>query len=869
MAEGQARPPLDAERTPVSNDAPTAEMPVQPQSDPGATPPESHWSSRLAAFLIRRPGWVHAASLALLAAAGCIIAFGVKFNSDVLDLFPARFDSVQVWKISNREFAQGRALTFALHDETKEVDLEEFARYFGEQLRKELWVVRAMDQLPLGGGSEENLAEGQTLLLPILLNLPAAEFADVVAGLRPETIRHRIGESLEKFKAGSMKEDFLLGVDPLGVLTPAFKQLGASGAEQTFSLFSPDETVHLVLAVTNQSDLGAHASQEMMRKVDDFRTRVLAGWDGPKPEVLVTGRTAYVGELSRIMRSDILTTLGTSALLVSVVFWLGFRRVQPLAAILHVLLLSCGIAVGLGAAVFHELNMITIGLCAILIGLGVDFGMMFYSIYEIERGAGRSHQEAIAGALRAQSRSVIFGALTSAAGFFSHVFSGCPGFAQLGVLICFGVLFAAVLMMTVFFVAIGQRFRPRRHDALRMGGERFIGWVFASPRRVWLPAAITLGLLTVFAVLPVIPLHFDANPRTLEPPGSAAGRALQLITQKFPGFGDQLLVLLETDSGQATHDGWMRLQTAWGKLAAEKQIQGSSILAGALVLSPANVDANLRQLAQTVDLRAAREALASVLAEQGAQPMASADALLDSLAALSAGDRSLLDWRERLPAASPWWFLVDQFFGADPHITAGFVRPAHKITSIGDKEQLRTLLARDTAGVPYRLSGWTYTLQDLVQWAKGKMVELSAIMIAFNVLLLAVLYRRVFPIAVLMASLALSFGAMLATLKVFGVALNLFNVLAFPLVLGIGVDYGIYVVVAVRAGIDLQRTIASVVKPVLLSGLTTTAGFASLALARNPALQGLGIVCAVGVAWCLVATFFFIVPLYAWRGVRQ
>jgi tetratricopeptide (TPR) repeat protein len=43
-----------------------------------------------------------------------------------------------------------------------------------------------------------------------------------------------------------------------------------------------------------------------------------------------------------------------------------------------------------------------------------------------------------------------------------------------------------------------------------------------------------------------------------------------------------------------------------------------------------------------------------------------------------------------------------------------------------------------------------------------------------------------------------------------------------------------------RAGTDLRRSLRSVVKPVLLSGLTTTAGFASLALAKNPALQGLG-----------------------------
>ena len=84
-------------------------------------------------------------------------------------------------------------------------------------------------------------------------------------------------------------------------------------------------------------------------------------------------------------------------------------------------------------------------------------------------------------------------------------------------------------------------------------------------------------------------------------------------------------------------------------------------------------------------------------------------------------------------------------------------------------------------------------------WAKGKLVELSVVIVLFNIVLLAFLYRRVFPLFVLMLSLALCIGALIASLKLLGIALNLFNVLAFPLVIGVGVDYGIYVVIAMRA----------------------------------------------------------------------
>ena len=141
-------------------------------------------------------------------------------------------------------------------------------------------------------------------------------------------------------------------------------------------------------------------------------------------------------------------------------------------------------------------------------------------------------------------------------------------------------------------------------------------------------------------------------------------------------------------------------------------------------------------------------------------------------------------------------------------------------------------------------------------------------MITFNVLILGVLYRRLFPLFILMLSLALSIGAMVASLKLLGIQLNMFNVLAFPLVLGVGVDYGIYIVIAMRQSGDQRRNLATVVKPVLLSGLTTACGFGSLGFAENPALRGLGIVCALGVAWCLLSTLCFVLPAYAWRGTR-
>jgi predicted RND superfamily exporter protein len=58
-----------------------------------------------------------------------------------------------------------------------------------------------------------------------------------------------------------------------------------------------------------------------------------------------------------------------------------------------------------------------------------------------------------------------------------------------------------------------------------------------------------------------------------------------------------------------------------------------------------------------------------------------------------------------------------------------------------------------------------------------------------------------------------------------------------------------------------ENHVATVLKPVAISGLTTVTGFASLMLAKNPSLNGLGTVCATGVAWSLIASITVALPL--------
>jgi hypothetical protein len=218
-------------------------------------------------------------------------------------------------------------------------------------------------------------------------------------------------------------------------------------------------------------------------------------------------------------------------------------------------------------------------------------------------------------------------------------------------------------------------------------------------------------------------------------------------------------------------------------------------------------------------------------------------------------------WRDHLAKDSSWLFLIDRYFAREPLLTSGFVTSNAPIVAHATYQTLSRELPVE--GVPAILSGWSYSLANLLPWSRHQLILISALMAIFDALLLAVLYRDWRLWVIQEITLIFAVGAMLASMKLLHIPLNLLNVLSFRLVLAIGVDYGIYIVLIWQKAVDLEHDVAGVVKPVLLAGLTAVCGFGSLGIAHNPSLSGLGIACAIGIFWSLVATLFFTLPAAA------
>jgi predicted RND superfamily exporter protein len=328
---------------------------------------------------------------------------------------------------------------------------------------------------------------------------------------------------------------------------------------------------------------------------------------------------------------------------------------------------------------------------------------------------------------------------------------------------------------------------------------------------------------------------------------------------------DPVTILVKAKDQEDFHDRWERLSNRLEEAQKAGQLKSVSTPV-ALALSPARINEN-REALKRLDFEKIKTLVRESLQRNGFEldSFKNAFELLDRLQS-EQSQTGLPDWSKLFPPKSSWWFLIDRYFATNPTIAVGYVQPIHPIHSQSEQKKIGELI--HGADPHAMVTGWSYTLWDLIPWAKGELVEFTTIVGLLILTLLWIVYRKFSLWLVHASALAMSMLGLVATLKLFHVSVNLLNTLAFPLVLAIGVDYGIQFLVVSRREGDLKENLANVLKPLSICGLTTFSGFAVLIPAQNPALSGLGIVCAIGVFWCLLTTFFYMVPAFAFLQRR-
>src|SRR5436309_4658926 len=208
--------------------------------------------STIAQLVTRRRGAVWTSVAVICAASIGVLILRMQLDTEVLNLLPGGFESVEGLKVYNRDFAQVRDLTFALVCQPADADkLEEFAPQFAQKLREQPWCTRVLSGAPIE--TPEGIRDLQAIAVPLLLNLEPSAFSETLGLLQPEKIRERLRRLHSELEAGSPRPQMELGLDPLGVIAPALKPFASNAAiEEDQPLTSPDRTLRVLLTVTNQ-----------------------------------------------------------------------------------------------------------------------------------------------------------------------------------------------------------------------------------------------------------------------------------------------------------------------------------------------------------------------------------------------------------------------------------------------------------------------------------------------------------------------------------------------------------------------------------------------------------------------------------------
>jgi lauroyl/myristoyl acyltransferase len=226
-------------------------------------------------------------------------------------------------------------------------------------------------------------------------------------------------------------------------------------------------------------------------------------------------------------------------------------------------------------------------------------------------------------------------------------------------------------------------------------------------------------------------------------------------------------------------------------------------------------------------------------------------------------DKILATWQRAILTTNVFWptnplctWIFEKLATREPQnfFAVGFLYPATNATT-ASFAQLDSQLPRDGVW----LSGWELLGGTVLAAVKSNLWKLLLPMAGLILLSLWLAFRRFTEIFFSISILLLSGFCLLAAMKIFGWQWNLLNLMALPLILGTGVDYSIFMQLALRrCHGDLQLAHRSVGRALLLCGGTAIGGFGSLGLSSNAGMSSLGQVCAVGIAGNMLISVFLL-----------
>ncbi len=785
--------------------------------------------------------------LLLLLIAVSVGFFRLRLDVEVLNLLPQDSSVVQGLRLYQQNFSNARQLFITVKSESAETS-EAAARSLATALQQHPeFVASAVWQPPW----LEYPAQASEFLAYLWLNQLPGQVAALTNRLSHEHLQQTLTDAREQLSTSLSPRDVALGgYDPFGLSRlPESSAAGAFGNGD--DLFASADGKFRIVFVESKADLRSYRDcADWLQNVKKVVQAELPHLD--HIEVHYTGRPAFVAEIAGAMEKDMTESVGLTAVIIAILFWISHRRIVPMLWLLTLLAVILVCTIGLSGLVFGTLNVVSLGFAGILLGLAVDYGVVHY------QEALAKPSATIPQIRRAIRPSITWAAVTTISAFLVLNLGGMPGLGQLGTTVAIGVALSALVMLFVFLPPL---FRDRTGSGnVQQHQETFAADPLSVSRRKG-ATAITVALVAVTAAI-LLWKHptFDNSPAALRPRNSEAYATLDAMKVAL-GRSDEPLWLIvpgKTEQEVATR---LVMTERHLEFAKSNALISGFTLPSMLWPQPAYQSDNLKMVRPLIARKGELE-----------QAALANDFTTNSLVL---ANNVFATWNRALDSTNVFWpgnfvsrWIINNLTARTPEgfLAMGLVYPNERDAGATARfaascdEQLRS------EGV--LLSGWSLLGSDMFHRVQHRFPMLVTPMIILVLLSLWLAFRAATEIGLSLLVLLLSGSCLLAVMAIAGWQWNLMNMMAVPLILGAGVDYSIFMQLALkRHRGNLRESYHAVGRALLLCGGTAVAGFASLALSSNAGMASLGVVCAIGIGFNMVISVYLL-PVW-WRLARR
>jgi len=596
--------------------------------------------------------------------------------------------------------------------------------------------------------------------------------------------------------------------------------------------------------------------------------------------VRLTGRIPMQDDEFGTIKHNAVLNGALTLLAVLVILWLALRSFRIIFACAVSLFAGLAISAAAGLAVVGAFNVISVAFFVLFVGLGVDFGIQFSVRYRAERHDHPDLRTALRSSALKAGGPLALASIATAVGFASFLPTAYRGLSELGQIAGMGMLIAFATSITLLPALLAVLNPPAEPHPM---GFAWLAPVdrFLERHRIAVVAGTAAVVLLASPLLLYLP--FDFNP-------------LHLRSDKVPSVATYLELAEDPRAGQGAIDilapDLATADATAQRLAALPQVAQATTLTN---LVPTDQDEKIKLIAA-----ASNEIDASLNPEKVEPPPSDADlveALTTGAGQLTkiAGDKpgpggdaarrlgGLLSrlaqgdtaTRARFAAAlsEPLKYSLDQLRGElkpEPVTVANIPpelrdewltrdgRARIQVLPKGDPNNTETLRNFVTAvsAVAPNATGSAVLLYEAGNTVVHAFFQSGVFALAAIALLLFITLRRVTDVLLTLVPLIVAGAVTLELCVVLNLPLNFANIIALPLLLGVGVAFKVYYIMAWRTG-KTALLQSSLTRAVVFSAMTTATAFGSLWFSSHPGTSSMGKLMALALVCTMAAAVLF------------